>query len=116
MITIYVHKSPETLSLRVTADGHANTAPHGQDTVCAAVSVLIYGFAEEVHRLDPKHIQGGMIETGQREGHANILIQCADERTYRRVLYNLAPIERSLEKLAEQFPEAVTLKNTSLSP
>lgn len=116
MITIYVHKNPETLSLRVTADGHANTAPHGEDSVCAAVSALIYGFAEELHRLDPKHVHGGMIETGQQAGHANILIHCADERTYRRVLYNLAPMERSIEMLAEKYPEAVTLKSTSLSP
>ncbi len=115
MITIYVTKDPENLSLRVTADGHANTAKRGQDTVCAAVSVLIYGFAEEIARLDAKKIKSRAVVTGQQPGRGAISVTCADDRTYRRVLYNLAPMERAIEMLAEQYPSEVYVKTKSLS-
>lgn len=116
MITIYVTKDPENLSLQVTADGHARTAPRGQDTVCASVSTLLYGFSEEIARLDAQKFKSRVVVTGQQSGRGAVSVTCADERTYRRVLYNLAPMERSIEMLAEKFPEAVTLKSTSLSP
>ncbi len=116
MITIYITKDPENLFVQVTADGHARTAPRGQDPVCAAVSVLLYGFAEEIGRLDAEKIKGRAVVMGQQPGRGAISVKCADERTYRRVLYNLAPMERAIEMLSEKNPSEVYVKTTSLSP
>ena len=40
-------------AVRVKAFGHANTAPFGQDIVCAGVSALLYGFVAYLEGLSP---------------------------------------------------------------
>lgn len=40
MIKIAIHRNLANLITGFTVGGHANTAPHGQDIVCAAVSAL----------------------------------------------------------------------------
>lgn len=40
MIKIAIHRNLANLITGFTVDGHANTAPRGQDIVCAAVSAL----------------------------------------------------------------------------
>lgn len=97
--------------MNLIAYGHAETAPAGQDTVCAAVSALIYGFAAEIgNHLNGERFYKRAVEVGGEKGGADIEAVCTDERTYRRVLYNLAPVERGLEVLAQKYPEAVSLK------
>ena len=41
MIKVLIKKEEKFVSLKVT--GHANSAPHGEDLVCAAVSSVITG-------------------------------------------------------------------------
>lgn len=51
-IAVYCNRDGVVLGFR--AEGHANTAPHGQDIVCAAVSVLTQtaalGLSEHLHK------------------------------------------------------------------
>ena len=48
MITADYWTKGREMILRV--HGHANTAPKGQDLVCAGVSALVYALAESIHQ------------------------------------------------------------------
>jgi len=41
MITIRIERDKKQAVIGFSAEGHANTAPHGQDIVCAGISALI---------------------------------------------------------------------------
>ena len=110
MIKILIRKNPDKLALHLVAYGHAGTAPSGQDTVCAAVSALIYGFGAEVANIGQDGLQSRIVDIGDTPGKAVIEVNCINERMYKRLLYNLAPVERGLKILAQNNPEAVSLE------
>lgn len=112
MIQIWIKKDPDSLHVTLRLSGHANTAPSGQDTVCAAVSALVYGYAKEISLLDSEKFTMRRVVVGDTPGEALVETVCANERTYRRVLYNLAPLERSLEMIEETNREAVQIHYT----
>ena len=43
MIEVLVHKTKTRLLKAITIHGHADSAPHGQDLVCAGVSAIAVG-------------------------------------------------------------------------
>ena len=112
MIQIWIKKDPDSLQVTLRLSGHANTAPSGQDTVCAAVSALVYGYAKEISLLDKDKFSMRRVDVGDTPGEAIVDAICANERTFRRVLYNLAPLERSLEMIEETNREAVEIHYT----
>lgn len=109
MIKIKIEKNNEDMSLRITANGHANTAQRGRDTVCAAVSALIYSFADEIAHIPAEKFKRRTVRVGSEKGQAYIEAKCTSERAYTRVIYNLAPVQRGLETLAQRYPEAVNI-------
>lgn len=52
---------------RITINGHAGYAPHGQDIVCAAVSALVQTFLASVDELTHDEITARRNEQGQIE-------------------------------------------------
>lgn len=96
------------MRLVVMAAGHAHTAQAGQDTVCAAVSILVYGLAEQLGRLDEKYFRYRRIDV-EEKGRAEIVTDSMTSAGYMRVLDYMEPIERALEALAEQYPQAINL-------
>lgn len=50
---------------RITINGHAGYAPHGQDIVCAAVSALVQTFVASVEELTADEITAVQNEQGQ---------------------------------------------------
>lgn len=83
MIKIKIFRTPEHLIEGFEVSGHANTAPHGQDIVCAAVSALtqtavlgLEGYLQRSFQLDmangrlkvmleagPDQLTGAILET-----------------------------------------------------
>lgn len=115
MTGIHINKDPERLSVSVTAKGHAGIAPRGEDIICAAISTLIYGYGAEIATLDDRSIRERVVDMGkEKPADATVMVVCKNERTYKRVLCNLAPIEKALMALAEMYPHAVTLSNQVL--
>lgn len=112
MIDIRIEKDDGTLRVRLLSEGHAGTGEAGQDLVCAAVSSLIYGYAKVIALVDEKHIQARQIRAGELPGEATVDVICGCERIYQRVLHHIAPVERSLELLAQEYPNAVRLTVT----
>ena len=110
MVTVTIVKSRQTQHLLIEASGHAGGAPAGQNLICAAVSILLWGFASEVAALPPhRFAAGSRVVYGDRPGHCLVDVTCGDRFTYRHLVSALSPMERALDKLAKEHPDSITL-------
>ena len=102
---IAVSLSTEGGSFRAKAFGHANTAPFGQDIVCAAVSVLVCSFAAVLYDAEET---GKLISLDIRLEHGDAEIFCKPKPAHRKeVAAWLRYFEAGMDALAERYPEAV---------
>lgn len=109
MIEITIYKDECSLRVQLYSEGHAGTAEAGRDLVCAAVSSHIYGYAEAIKGLDTKHLGYRLVVAGEKPGLADVDVVCLNERIFRRVLHFLVPMERALELLEQEYPDAIHL-------
>ena len=107
MITIHLLRSKRGFR-GYEISGHADTAPHGEDVVCAAVSVLAFYIANtfrEVCKIT--EFQALDIE----EGH--FLLEVSEENLHENQWDNVQVLLQGLlknaEQLAQQYPDAVTV-------
>ena len=82
---------------RVTLHGHAGNAPRGQDTVCAAVSALVFALVGTLEQ------QGKLREAVVRAGYATV---CAREGCEAQ----LSVVRCGLGQLAALYPECVRVE------
>ena len=82
---------------RVTLQGHAGKAPRGEDTVCAAVSALVYALAGALEQ------QGVLRELVLRPGYAMVWAQEGCEA-------QLGVLRCGLGQLAARYPECVKVE------
>ena len=68
MITIKVERDKKQAVTGFSAEGHANTAPHGQDIVCAGTSALIQASVFGLERYLKREIK-------LRQAGANFAVQ-----------------------------------------
>ena len=111
MIRSHIEKNAGTRRVLIHAEGHAGCAPKGSDLVCAAVSAHFYGLSAELYTMG-RHgqlLDTGRVELGNEDGHAHIDVSARNAKAYRRILHLLAPMEQTLTRLAEDYPEAVCL-------
>ena len=85
------------------------TAEPGRDLVCAAVSAVVYGFAEAVSEMPGKRIAMGRIDVGRQEGYALVSVACKDVKAYKKIRAYLEPVYRSLSILAVENPDAIRI-------
>ena len=81
--------------------GHANTAPHGQDLVCAAVSAITIGAMNAIENIDEDFTYE--IEEGDIKLIANGAISEHDETVLETMILQLKTIQAS-------YPEAIAIK------
>ena len=104
---IVVSFSTADEAVRVKAFGHANTAPFGQDIVCAAVSALVCTFAAVLREADE---MGKLLSLDIRLEHGEAEIFCKPKPAYRKeVMAWLRYLEAGVDALAERYPEAVLM-------
>ena len=108
MVEIKIRKNEAERRVTLEIRGHA--APEGTSAVCAAVSSQIYGYAavistEPRHRLKAAHVD-------VKNGTGTVETVSEDAKGYRKILAYLAPVEAAFSKLAEGYPEAVSLTVT----
>ena len=93
---------------RVTVEGHAGSAPKGQDLVCASASALALTLAGNVAYMQSQDAVYGVITTLE-EGNAEI--QCTP---YRRYKASVEQIFRAIcvgfELLATKYPENISFE------
>jgi uncharacterized protein len=85
----------------VFADGHADTAPHGEDLACAAVSALLQ--AAWVGLTDVAHVQ----VSGRREPGDFAMRWPEPARERDDVHAIVATAELAIEQIARQYPDAI---------
>ena len=94
-------------AVRVKAFGHANTAPFGQDIVCAAVSALVCTFAAVLREAEE---MGKLLSLDIRLEHGEAEIFCKPKPAHRKeVMAWLRYLEAGVDALAERYPEAVLM-------
>lgn len=91
----------------VEAKGHAETAPQGQDLICAAVSSQMLGFSRAVAAMDKRRIVGGKISVNFGDGVVDVTL--ATSKDYKRVEMYLVPVEAALTAYEEAFPNSLRI-------
>lgn len=81
--------------------GHANTAPHGQDLVCAAVSAIVIGGMNAIENIDEDFSYE--MEEGDIKLECNGAISEHDETVLETMILQLKTIQAS-------YPEAIAIK------
>lgn len=71
MIDVYVRSEGENIEIDV--GGHANSAPKGEDLVCAAATILIRTLAKTLEAAVP-----GMVRSKLNEGDARVKVHGYD--------------------------------------
>ena len=88
---------------RLTAKGHAGSAPCGQDLVCAAVSGLLFALAQSVYDM---HERGFLTEHVVNLEPGEAEISCKSK--YNRCLKTMFDtICNGFRVLAEEYPENI---------
>lgn len=96
MVTVRLQKAP---LLSLTATGHAESAPRGEDLVCAGISTLLCTLAAQLQQADEEksfvHIEPGFavlyaLPTAQARGAFSF-------------------VETGLKLLAAQYPQNVSI-------
>lgn len=82
---------------RVTLQGHAENAPRGEDTVCAAVSALVFALAGALEE------SGALRELVLRPGYAMVWAQEGCEG-------QLSVLRCGLAQLAGKYPQCVQVE------
>ena len=93
---IEVERRKDGISIK----GHANYAPHGQDIVCSAVSVLVQTLIQSVEELTTDKIEYSM-----QPGTVDIKFWCLSDQS--KVLIDAFFI--GIKGIAEAHPDNVTL-------
>lgn len=94
----FVYKNHKIVSFEV--KGHAESAPYGQDLVCAGVSAVTLGGLNALEDEDSYDIQ-------TKEGDVSLFVLKEISRHDEIVLET---IEKQLESLALSYPEFVRLE------
>lgn len=102
-VTIYRHADGSIAGFE--AAGHAGFAPHGEDIVCAAVSVLaqatVLGLSERL---------GLAIEVEQRHGYLRCMLPTITGSAAEGADVLLDTMWIGLRAIQEQYPEHVSLR------
>ena len=100
MVKVEIQYKGKGLSY-IKVKGHADTAPHGQDLVCAAVSAITFGAMNAIENIDEDFTYE--IEEGDVTLRANGAISEHDETVLETMILQLKTIQAS-------YPEAINIK------
>ena len=95
-------------SVHMKVKGHANTAPKGQDLVCASASMLVYTVAQAMTYMYEQGYLKEKPKLKMREGKASVVAKPKED--YRaEVLHSYWTAQCGAHVLAKNYPEAVGL-------
>ena len=90
---------------RVTVNGHAGSAPYGEDLVCAAVSGLVYALDANIRRLQSMGVVRDVVITAE-SGKAEIACKCRRKHEATVTLIYDA-ICLGFSELEEEYPQYI---------
>ena len=113
MIKIHFWQEKDKGSIHMKVQGHAGTAPKGEDLVCASATMLVYTVAQAMMFM---YEQGQLEEKPRikiREGKA-IVVAKPKEDYYAEVLHTFWVAQCGAHTLASNYPEAVSLNHLTV--
>lgn len=93
---------------RVTVNGHAGSAPYGEDLVCAAVSGLVYALEANVRRLQNMGVVRDVVIT-KESGNAEMACKCKRKHGATVTLIYDA-ICLGFAELAKEYPQYISVE------
>ena len=99
MIEVKVQSYQDIISL-IEVKGHADSAPHGEDLVCAAVSAIVTGGCNAIHEVNKFQIK-------MEEGY--VLIKAKGNVTRADALV-LQTIVKQLETIEDSYPQYIRIR------
>ncbi|MDW7670786.1 MAG: ribosomal-processing cysteine protease Prp [Bacillota bacterium] len=107
MIKIRIERDQRNEIQAYTVTGHAMTAPHGQDVVCAAVSALaqttILGFYEVLEQKPDYEIAEGRLECR--------MMDSLDEKQRREAAILLKTMLAGFRNIQQQYPQVIAIED-----
>ncbi len=107
MIEVHLYLSPEKEE-RITGfdlEGHADSAPHGEDLVCCAVSTLATATVNAIREV------AGLAQEAQiqaREGKLSLHLKRIQGSENKRLAdFSLQVFQYNIDILADQYPEYI---------
>ena len=110
MVKIHFWQDQEKGSIHLKVSGHSNTAPKGQDLVCASATILVYTVAQAMQFM---YEQGQLLEKPKmkiREGKAVVTAKPKEE-FYAEALHTFWVAQCGAHVLACNYPGAVSLNH-----
>ena len=108
MITVKFYKKGE--GIHMTMKGHAQTAPYGQDLVCAAATMLAYTVAQVVQFMDDQGKLKKKPKISIREGNVAI-VATPNDADYAEALHAFWVAQCGIDVLAHNHPQNVKLEH-----
>ena len=113
MVKIHFWQEKDKGSIHMKVKGHADTAPKGEDLVCASATMLVYTVAQAMTFM---HEQGQLEEKPQikiREGKA-VVVARPKEDYFAEVLHTFWVAQCGAHVLACNYPDAVSLNHLTV--
>lgn len=105
MLDVVFYRDSHNRLSSIFASGHTEFAGQGEDVVCAAVSAIL-----QAARLGLERYAAVPLEARQRSGEFSIRWP-ADSRGNEAVLAIVTTAELSVEQIARQYPEHVSVSH-----
>lgn len=109
MIEVDFHEIPNRKAVSLRMTGHAGNAPQGQDTVCAAASILAYTAAQNAVCLYNEEKLDRAPAIRLEKGEAEVTVEPKEE-FYDETLYGFWICQLGYILLSRGYPNCVTLK------
>jgi uncharacterized protein YsxB (DUF464 family) len=111
MIKVVFKHDDDCRYLRLEVKGHSNSAPLGEDLICASASILTYTLNQIilVAANEGKLVSNPVLKVGS--GDAVIACRCKDEDAYSEMINAFYVVQIGFYLLQHNFPENITVES-----
>lgn len=113
MVRIHFWQDKDKHTICMKLKGHANTAPKGEDLVCASATMLVYTVAQAMTFMNEQGFLKEKPNIKIREGKASVSVVPKDDY-YAEVLHTFWVAQCGAHVLSMNYPEAVSLNHLSV--
>jgi len=112
MIKACIFNGPFNQIIGFEISGHADYAPHGEDIICAAVSILGYTALNSLTEVAGVSLHQLQIDIDDKKGYMKVLVdkKVIEEPTNRDVQVVLNTLAIGLETIKESYPKYITIE------
>ena len=113
MITARFYQKPSKGSIHMNIKGHADSAPKGEDLICASATMLAYTVAQAVQFMHESDKLKKKPKIHIKDGEATI-IATPKEDAYAETLHTFWVAQCGVHVLAHNYPNNVKLEHLTV--